>query len=158
MNTEVIKGTATGVRESIHVRGDSSSVSTSHRTIFKIGTTTVIFVSNGMPIIGEGDRLTVAGTMKGRVLLADAYINYTAGVRGNSGMRENFFGMIGSFLAGAGGLGWVLLEPLIPELPRLDDSLWWLVFLAGAFFTALGFYCLYKWMRIRYAVGLVRSS
>jgi len=157
MNTEVLKGTATGVRESIHVRGDSSSVSTSHRTIFKIGATTVIFVSNGMPIIGEGDRLTVAGTMKGRVLLADAYINNTAGVRGNSGMRENFVGMVSLFLAGAVGLGWALLEPLIPELPRLD-GLWWLVSLAGAFFTALGFYCLYKWMRIRSAVVLVRSS
>ena len=158
MNTEVLKGTATGVRESIHVRGDSSSVSTSHRTIFKLGATTVIFVSNGLPIIGEGDRLTVAGTMKGRVLLADAYINNTAGVRGNSGMRENFVGMVSLFLAGAVGLGWALLEPLIPELPRLDDALWWLVSLAGAFFTGLGFYCLYKWMRIRSAVGLVRSS
>jgi hypothetical protein len=158
MNTEVLKGTATGVRESIHVRGDSSSVSTSHRTIFKIGATTVIFVSNGMPIIGEGDRLTVAGRMRGRVLLAEAYRNDTAGVRGTSGMRETFVGMIGSFLAGAVGLGWVLLEPLIPELPRLDDSLWWLVSLAGAFFTGLGLYCLYKWMRIRSVVGLVRSN
>jgi hypothetical protein len=158
MNTEVLKGTATGVRESIHVRGDSSSVSTSHRTIFKIGATTVIFVSNGMPIIGEGDRMTVAGTMKGRVLLADAYRNDTAGVRGNSGMRENFVGMIGSLLAGAVGLGWALLEPLVPELPRLHGALWWFVSLSGAFVTELGFYCLYKWMRIRNAVGLVRSS
>ncbi|MCA1568293.1 MAG: hypothetical protein LC803_22140 [Acidobacteria bacterium] len=154
----MLKGTATGVRESIHVRGDSSSVSTSHRTIFKIGTTTVIFVSNGMPIIGEGDRLTVAGTMKGRVLLAEAYRNDTAGVRGNSGMRETFFGMVITFVAGAVGLGWALLEPLIPELPRLPEGLWWLVFPAGAFFTVLGFYYLYKWLRIRSAVGLVRSS
>lgn len=158
MNTEVLKGIATGVRESIHVRGDSSSVSTSHRTIFKIGATTIIFVSNGMPIIGEGDRLTVAGTMKGRVLLADAYRNDTAGVRGNSGMWNNFVGMVGSFLMGAVGFGWVLLEPLIPELPRLGERLWWLVSLAGAFFTVLGFYYLYRWLRIRSAVGLVRAT
>jgi hypothetical protein len=158
MNTEVLKGTATGVRESIHVQGDSSSVSTSHRTIFKIGATTVIFVSNGMPIIGEGDHLTVAGTMKGRVLLAEAYRNDTAGVRGNSGMRENFAGMIFSFLGGAVGLGWALLEPLVPQLPRLDNALWWLVCFGGAFFTVLGFYCLYKWLRIRSAVGLVRAT
>jgi hypothetical protein len=158
MNTEVLKGTATGVRESIHVRGDSSSVSTSHRTIFKIGATTVIFVSDGMPIIGEGDRLTVAGTMKGRVLLAEAYRNDTAGVRGNSGMRESFVGMVVSFLAGAVGLGWALLEPLVHELPPLHGALWWFVSLAGIFFTVLGFYYFYKWMRIRSAVGVVRSS
>jgi hypothetical protein len=158
MNTEVLKGTATGVRESIHVHGDSSSVSTSHRTIFKIGATTVIFVSNGMPIIGEGDRLIVAGRMRGRVLLAEAYRNDTAGVRGNSGMRENFFGMVVTFVAGAVGLGWALLEPLVPELPRLDERLWWLVCFAGAFFTVLGFYCLYKWLRIRSAVELVKVS
>ncbi len=101
MNTEVLKGTATGVRESIHVRGDSSSVSTSHRTIFKIGATTVIFISGGMPIIGEGDSLVVAGRLKGRVLLAEAYRNDTVGVRGNSGMRENFVGMVVTFVAGA---------------------------------------------------------
>lgn len=158
MNTEVLKGTATGVRESIHVRGDSSNVSTSHRPIFKIGATTVIFVSNGMPIIGEGDRLTVAGTMKGRVPLAEAYRNDRVGVRGNSGMWNNFVGMVSSFLGGAVGLGWALLEPLIPELPRLDNGLWWLVSFAGAFFTVLGLYYLYKWLRIRSAVGLVKGS
>lgn len=158
MNTEVLKGTATGVRESIHVRGDSSSVSTSHRTIFKIGATTVIFVSNGMPIIGEGDRLTVAGTMKGRVMLAEAYRNDTAGVRGNSGMWHNFASMISLFLMGAVGLGWTLLEPLVPGLPRLDGRLWWLVFLVGAFFTVLGFYWLYRWLRVSSAVGMVKVS
>lgn len=70
----------------------------------------------------------------------------------------NFAGMVCFFLVGGIGLGWALLEPLVPELPRLDKSLWWLVSLSGAVFTVLGFYCLYKWLRIRSAVGLVKGS
>jgi hypothetical protein len=155
---EVIKGTATSVRYTINVTGNKDGISTRHHAIFKVGATTVMFASASPAVISEGDRLVVAGRMRGRVLLAEAYRNDTAGVRDDSGMWVNFVGMVGSFLAGGIGLGWALLEPLIPELPRLDESLWWLVSLAGAFFTGIGFYCLYKWLRIRSAVGLVRAA
>jgi len=155
---EVIKGTATSVRYTVNVTGNKDGISTRHHTIFKVGATTVMFASASPAVISEGDRLTVAGRVCGRVLLAEAYRNDTVGVRGDSGMWANFVGMVCSFLAGSIGLGWALLEVLIPELPRLDESLWWLVSLAGAFLTVLGFYCLYKWLRIRSAVGLVKGG
>jgi hypothetical protein len=156
---EVIKGIATSVRYTVNVTGNKDGISTRHHAIFKVGATTVMFSSASPAVIGEGDHLVVAGRRRGRgLLLAEAFRNDTAGVRGDSGMWVNFVGMVGSFLAGSIGLGWALLEPLIPELPRLDESLWWLVSLAGAFLTILGFYCLYKWLRIRSAVGLVKGS
>jgi hypothetical protein len=155
---EVIKGTATSVRYTVNVTGNKDGISTRHHAIFKVGATTVMFDSASPAVIGEGDRLIVAGLMRGRVLLAKAYRNDTAGVCGDSGMWANFIGMVVSFLAGGIGLGWALLEPLVPELPRLDESLWWLISLGGAVFTVLGFYCLYKWLRIRSAVGLVKVS
>jgi hypothetical protein len=155
---EVIKGTATSVRYTVNVTGDKNGISTRHHAIFKVGATTVMFASASPAVIGEGDRLIVAGRMRGRVLLAEAYRNDTAGVRDDSGMWANFAGMVCFFLVGGIGLGWALLEPLVPELPRLDESLWWLVSLGGAVFTVMGFYCLYKWLRIRSAVGLVKGS
>lgn len=158
MNTEVLKGTATGVRESIHVRGDSSSVSTSHRTMFKIGATTVIFVSNGMPIISEGDRLAVAGTRRGKQLLvAFAYINQTAGVMGNAGLWSYFGGMLVSLLAGAGLLLAILLG-FIPGGDSIDQ--FWRVFLGVLGLTCLGagFYSMYRWLRIRAAVKVLKGG
>jgi hypothetical protein len=158
VNTEVIKGTATGVRESIHVRGDSSSVSTSHRTMFKIGTTTVIFVSDGMPIIGEGDRLAVAGSRKGtRVLVAFAYVNLTAGVMGNAGWWSYFGGMLVGLLGGAGLLLAILLG-YIPGGAYMDET--WRVFLGVLSLACfgMGFYSMYRWLRIRAAVKALKGG
>ena len=155
---EVLKGTAAGVRYTVHVSGDKDGVSTRHHAIFKLGATTVMFNSGAPPVIGEGDRLIVAGRMKGRVLLAEAYRNDSAAVRGDSGLWINFAGMLFCFVFGAVGLGWLLLEPFIPWLPRLDETLSWFVAACGAFFTFWGFYCLYKWLRIRGAVRLVMSG
>jgi hypothetical protein len=158
MNTEVLQGTATGVRESIHVRGDSSSVSTSHRTMFKIGTTTVIFVSSGMPIISEGDRMAVAGTRRGKqVLVALAYINQTAGVMGNAGLWSYFGGMLVSLLGGAGLLLAILLG-FIPEGDSTDQ--FWRVFLGvlGLVCFGAGLYSMYRWLRIRAAVKVLKGG
>lgn len=83
---EVIKGTATSVRYTVNVTGNKDGISTRHQAIFKVGVTTVMFDSASPAIICEGDRLTVAGRLRGRMLLAEAYQNDTAGVRGDSGM------------------------------------------------------------------------
>lgn len=72
MATEVLRGTAVGVRHTVHVRGDREGITTSHHTLFKLGEMTVIFTSGSPPIISEGDQLVVAGRLRGRVLLADA--------------------------------------------------------------------------------------
>lgn len=153
---EVIKGTAASVRYTVNITRNKNGISTYPHAIFKVGATTVMFDSASPAIIGEGDHLVVAGSVKGRGLLAEAYRNDTAGVRGDSVMWSNFVGMVSSFLAV--GLGWALLEPLIPALPRLDEALWWLVSFGRAFFTVLGLYCLYKWLRIHNAVRLVKGS
>lgn len=152
---EVLRGTAAGVRYTVHVTGDKEGVSTRHHTIFKLGATTVMFSSGAPAVISEGDKLVVAGRMKGRVLLAEAYRNNSASVRGDSGLWLNFAGMLFAFFFGAVSLGWWLLEPFIPWLPRLDETLSWFVAACGAFFTFWGLYCLYKWLRIRGAVRLV---
>ena len=161
---EVIKGTAAGVRSTIHVSGDKNGISTRHHTIFKVGVATVMFTSGAPAIIGEGDQLTVAGKMKGRrILIAHAYLNQTAGVRGDAGMWANFIGMVFigmvfSFLLAAAGLCWVLLGPVIPGIPHLDAELKWLVAVAGAVFCGFWLCCLYRWLRIREAVKLVRGD
>jgi hypothetical protein len=159
MKMEVLKGTAAGVRYTVHVSGDKDGVSTRHHAIFKLGATTVMFSSGAPAVIGEGDRLVVAGRMKGKsVMLADAYRNNSASVRGDSGMWSNFVAMLICFSFGAAGLGWLLLEPFVPWLPRLDEMLFWFVAIGGAFLTLWGCYCLYKWLRIRVAVRLVMGG
>ncbi len=158
MAIEVLKGTAAGVRYTVHVSGDKDGVSTRHHAIFKLGATTVMFSSGAPAVISEGDRLVVAGQRKGSVLLAEAYRNNSASVRGDSGLWVNFAGMLFCFLFGAAGLGWWLLEPFVPWLPRLDETLAWFVSACGAFFTFWGCYCLYKWLRIRGAVRLVMGG
>lgn len=158
MKMEVLKGTAASVRYTVHVSGDKDGVSTRHHAIFKLGATTVMFSSGAPAVIGEGDKLIVAGRMKGRVLLAEAYRNNSASVRGDSGLWVNFAGMIFCFVFGAMGIGWWRLEPFIPWLPRLDETLSWFVEACGAFFTFWGCYCLYKWLRIRGAVRLLKGA
>lgn len=158
MNTEVIKGTATGVRESIHVSGDKSGVSTRHHTFFKIGATTVIFVSGGPPIIGEGDRLAVAGRRKGRqTLVADAYVNQTAGVIGNAGMWGNVVAMLITLVMGPA----FMLYALYGFAPGGDGvEQFFRVFLGavGLIFCGAGFYSMYRWLRIRDAVKVLRGG
>lgn len=156
---EVIKGTAAGVRNTVHVSGDKNGISTRHHTIFKVGATTVIFTSGAPAIISDGDQLTVAGKRKGsRVLLCDAYLNRSLGVRGDAGLWTNFIGMIFGCLLAAVGLGWGLLGPFFPALPNLDTELKWFVTAGGAILCGLALYCLYRWVRIREAVKLVRSD
>lgn len=158
MNTEVIKGTATGIRESIHVSGDKSGVSTRHHTLFKVGTTTVIFVSGGPPIIGEGDRLVVAGRRKGRqTLIADAYVNQTAGVMGNAGLWGSLVGMLFALIMGAT----FVLYALLGFAPGGDGvELFWRLFLGGfgAISCCAGLYSMYRWLRIRDAVRVLREG
>lgn len=149
---EVLKGVAVSVRYMVHVSGDKDGVSTRHHTMFKLGATTVIFDAGAPPVISEGDRLVVAGRMKGRVLLADAYLNQTACIRGDSGMWVSFAGMLFFLLLGAAGLSWPLLGRLFPDVPAFDRTLGWYLAAFGAFLAAFGLYNLYKWRRIRSAV------
>ena len=158
MNTEVLKGTATGVRESIYVRGDSSSVSTSHRTMFKLGTTTVIFISNGMPIIGEGDRIAVVGSRKGQqVMVTFAYVNQTAGVIGNAGLWSYFGGMLVGML---GGCGTAARYParVYPRRGLYGSNLEGVSGVLSLACFGAGFYSMYRWLRIRDAVKVLRGG
>jgi hypothetical protein len=157
---EVLRGTATGVRYTIDVRGgeNNSGVSTWHHTIFKIDGMTVMFTSGTPAMIGEGDKLVVAGRLKGRLLKAEAYVNQTAQVKGDAGMWASFAGMIFCLLLGMTALCVVLLRPFVFWLPRLDQL--WIVLAVtfGGIFCSLGLYCLYRWLNIREAVALVRGG
>jgi hypothetical protein len=156
---EVLKGTAAGVRYTVHVTGDKDGVSTRHHAIFKVGETTVMFDSGAPPVISEGDKLVVAGHMRGKnVMLASAYKNTSVGIRGDSGLWLNFASMLLFFIFGAAGLGWLLLEPVLPWLPRLDGIFSWFLAVCAAFCISWGCCCLYKWLRIREAVRLVMSN
>jgi hypothetical protein len=155
---EVLKGTAAGVRYTVHVSGDKDGVSTRHHAIFKLGATTVMFDAGAPPVISEGDRLIVAGRMKGRVLLCDAYLNQTAGIRGDSGMWLSFAAMLFFLLLGAAGLSWPLLGRLFPDISAFDETLGWYLAPFGAFFAVFGFYNLYKWRRIRGAIRLLSDG
>lgn len=158
MNTEVIKGTATGIRESIHVSGDKSGVSTRHHTLFKVGTMTVIFVSGGPPIIGEGDRLVVAGRRRGRqTLIADAYHNQTAGVIGNAGLWGSLVGMLFALTMGAAFALYALLG-FPPGASGVE--LFWRLFLGGfgLISCCAGLYSMYRWLRIRDAVRVLKGG
>lgn len=160
MAMEVLKGTVSSVRYSIDVYGgeNNSGVSTRHHTIFKINGTTVMFTSGAPAVISEGDRIVVAGRLKGRLLKAEAYLNQTAEVRGDAGMWANFALMVFCLLLGMSVLGIVLLGPFIPSLPSFDQFWTVMVMLFGGFFCAVGIYCLSRWLRIRDAVKLVKHS
>jgi hypothetical protein len=158
MSIDVVKGTAAGVRYTVHVSGDRDGVSTRHHAIFKLGETTVMFDAGAPPVIGEGDRLVVAGRMRGRVLLCDAYLNQTAGIRGDTGMWLSFAAMLFFLLFGASGLSWPLLGRFFPDIPAFDKTLGWYLAAFGAFFAAMGLYNLYKWRRIRGAVKLLKGG
>lgn len=155
---EVLKGTATSVRYTVHVSGDKDGVSTRHHAIFKLGATTVMFDAGAPPVISEGDRLMVAGRMKGRVLVCDAYLNQTAGIRGDSGRWLSFAAMLFCLPLGAAGLSWPLLGRLFPAVPLFDETLGWGLAVSGALFAAVGVYNIYKWLRIRGAVKLLKGG
>lgn len=155
---EVVKGTAAGVRYTVHISGDKDGVSTRHHAMFKLGATTIVFDAGAPPVISEGDRLVVAGRMRGRVLLADAYLNQTAGVRGDSGMWVSFAAMLFFLLLGVAGLSWPLLGRLFPDAPAFDRTLGWYLAAFGTFLAAFGLYNLYKWRRIRGAVKLLMGG
>lgn len=158
MSIEVVKGTAAGVRYTVHVSGDRDGVSTRHHAIFKLGETTVMFDAGAPPVISEGDCLVVAGRMRGRVLLCDAYLNQTAGIRGDAGLWLSFAAMLFCLPLGAAGLSWPLLGRLFPGVPLFDRTLGWGLAVCGALFTAVGLYNLYKWLRIRGAVKLLKGG
>jgi len=155
---EVLRGTAADVRYTVHVSGDRDGVSTRHHAIFKLGATTVMFDAGAPPVISEGDRLVVAGRMKGRVLLCDAYVNQTAGIRADSGMWVSFAAMLFFLLLGVAGLSWPLLGRFFPGYAVFDSMLAWYLAAFGAFLAALGLYNLYKWLRIRGAVKLLKGG
>jgi hypothetical protein len=153
---EVIKGMATGVRYTVHVSGDKEGVSTRHHAIFKLGQTTVIFDSGAPPVISEGDRLVVAGRVRGRVLLADAFLNQTAWVRGDSGRRYYLAAMLFNLLLGGVGLAIGLFWPLIVG-GEMDWGPRGMLVAAGVVFSAFGFVSLHRWLRIRRAVKLLKG-
>lgn len=92
------------------------------------------------------------------MLLADAYLNQTALVRGDSGMCANLVGMIFCLLLGAVGVGLGMLWPLISGGTDVDGWVRLMAVVGGALIWAGGFYCLYRWLRIRSAVKLVRDG
>lgn len=158
MSGEVIRGTAAGVRYTVHVSGDRDGVSTRHHTLFKIGATTVVYASDSPPVIGEGDRLVVAGRMKGPALMtAEAYLNQTARVRGNSGLRSNLAGTVFGLLMCVAALV-LILSGILPNDPETKVILRVIVGMFGLFCGGFGSYCLYRWRRIRAAVTLVREA
>lgn len=158
MKMEVLKGTATGVRYTVHVSGGRDDVSTRHHAIFKLGQLTVVFEAGSPPVISEGDQLVVAGRVRGKVLLADAYLNQTLSIRGDSGRRYNLAVMLFNLPLGGVGLALGLFWPL---LVGGADMGWWvrgMVVAVGAVFGAIGFLSLYRWLHIRRAVRLLRGG
>lgn len=154
----VVKGTASAVRYTIDVSGNRDGVSTKHHTIFKVGETTVMFTSGSPPVIGDGDQLIVAGTLRGRMLVAEAYINRTAMIRGNSGLWYSLISAAFLLPVGVAALAWALLEPALPFLPRLELAPRLMLLAAGLASFVPGLYLLYRWLLIRSAVKSVRSE
>ena len=154
---EVLKGMATGIRYTVHVSGDKEGVSTRHHAIFKLGQMTVVFDAGSPPVISEGDQLVVAGRLRGKVLLADAYLNQTALVRGDSGRLANLAATIFALPLGAVGLALGLFWPLIVG-GDMDWGPRGMVVAAGTGFVAIGSLSLYRWLRIRRAVRLLKGA
>lgn len=158
MATEVVKGTASAVRYTIDVRGDRDGVSTKHHTIFKVGETTVMFTSGSPPIIGNGDQLLVAGRWRGRVLVAEAYVNRTAMIRGNSGLWYNLLSAAFMVPVGAAAISWALLSPALPFLPQMELAPRLMILAAGLIFFVPGLFMLYRWVLISRAVKLLKAG
>lgn len=158
MATEVVKGATSAVRSTIDVRGDRDGVSTRHHTIFKVGDTTVMFTSGSPPVINDGDQLVVAGHRRGKVLVAEAYVNRTLMLRGNSGLWQSLIGAVIGLPLGAAGIGLALLGRVITSLPRWDLPLTLMVLAAGLTFFVTGVLLFYRWMLIRRAVKMLKGG
>lgn len=159
MATEVVKGTATAVRYTIDVSGGGdNSVSTRHHTIFKIGETTVMFTSGSPPIISDGDQLVVAGRRRGKVLLCEAVLNRTAMIRADSGLWYNLLSAAFFLPVGVAALAWVLLEPALTFLPRLELIPRLMILGIGLAAFIPGLLLLYRGVFIRRAVKLVKGG
>lgn len=158
MATEVVKGAASAVRSTIDVRGDRDGVSTRHHTIFKVGDTTVMFTSGSPPVISDGDQLLVAGRRRGKVLVAEAYVNRTLMIRGNSGMWQSLIGAAIGLPLGAVGIGLALLGHVLPSLPRWDLPVLLMVLAAGLLMFGTGLLLLYRWVLISRAVKLLKGG
>jgi hypothetical protein len=159
MATEVVKGVVSAVRHTIDVRGDRDGVSTKHHTIFKVGDTTVMFISGSPPIISDGDQLVVAGRRRGpRMLVCEAYVNRTAMIRGDSGLWYSLIGAAFMIPVGAGAIAVSMLSPVIPVLPRMDLAPQLMLLGTGLCFFIPGLFLLYRWVIIRRAVRLLKSG
>lgn len=158
MTTEIVKGTASAVRSTIDVRGGRDGVSTRHHTLFKVGDTTVVFTSGSPPVIGDGDHLVVAGRRRGRMLVAEAYINRTLMVRGDSGRWQCLVGAAIGLPIGAAGIGLALLGQVVPSLPRWDLPLLLMILAAGLTMFITGLLLLYRWVLIRQAIKLLKGG
>jgi hypothetical protein len=158
MPTEVVKGAAKAVRYTIDVRGDRDGVSTRHHTLFKIGDMTVTFTSGSPPVIGDGDQISVAGQRRGRTLVALAYVNRTALIRGDSGMWQSLIGAVVALPFGAAAAAWGLLGTAILFMPELEPVTRIMVLGGGLFFFCTGLYLLYRWAVIRRAVKMLKRG
>jgi hypothetical protein len=158
MATELVKGAASAVRSTVEVRGDRDGVSTRHHTIFKVGDTTVMFASVSPPAISDGDQIVVAGRRRGKMLVAEAYVNRTLMVRGDSGMWQNLIGAAIGLPVGAAGIGLALLGHVVPSLPRWDLPLLLMILAAGLVMFGSGLLLLYRWVLIRRAVKLLKGG
>jgi hypothetical protein len=154
----VVKGTASAVRYTIDVRGNRDGISTSHHTIFKVGDTTVMFTSGSPPVISDGDLISVAGERRGRTLVALAYVNRTAMIRGNSGLWQSLIGATIAVPAGAAAVAWGLLGSAVPFMPELEPVTRIMVLVGGLIFFIPGLLLLYRWVTIRRAVNLLKSG
>ena len=158
MDLEVLRGTANGIRTAVDVSGTRDAVSTRHHALFKIGGTTVMFASGSPPPISEGDRLVVAGRMKGRLLLADADLNVTAGVRGDSGMLYSLASAIFFLLLFMVAVIGIILFRFLPDEAGLNIVMEVMIGAMGLFGFGYGVYYMRRWRRIREAVRTVRSG
>lgn len=156
---DIVSGIATGVRYTVEVSGNRDGVSTTHRTIFRVGAVTVSYSSPAPGLISDGDRVVLAGSLKdGRLLQADAYVNRTAGIRGDAGRWLSFAAMLFFLPLGCAGLTFLALCQVVPGMPELEG--WALVFAAAAAAIpcAAGLYFAGRWRRISAAVNVLLAE
>jgi hypothetical protein len=117
-----------------------------------------MFSSGSPPPISEGDWLVIAGRMKGRLFLADAYLNVTAGVKGDSGMWYSLVSAIFFLLLFVAAVVGIILFRLIPDEAGLNIIFEVMIGVMGLFGLGYSFYGLRRWRRIRESVRLVSGS
>ena len=91
------------------------------------------------------------------MLIADAYHNQTAGVIGNAGVWGSLAGMLVSLAMGAA----FTLYALLGFPPRTSGvELFWRLFLGGfgVISCCAGLYSMYRWLRIRDAIRVLRGG